>query len=149
MPQMDFVSHTRPSLFDYPPMTEIKTKQAPTKVATAILSTTAKTQARKKTEKKDGEADDKMEVVKENEEKTPEEKKEGETASDGDKKAETAVDGDKKEKEKDKKEPNTTLLNNPARVLIGQKKHVAMPAGSRCVFWLCVHACVCLDIEEN
>uniref|UniRef100_A0A7S1DMZ6 26S proteasome regulatory subunit RPN2 C-terminal domain-containing protein n=2 Tax=Hemiselmis andersenii TaxID=464988 RepID=A0A7S1DMZ6_HEMAN len=139
MPQMDFTSNTRPSLFDYPPMTEVKTKAAPTKVAQAILSTTAKTQARKKTEKKEGEVD-KMEVVKEGEEAKAEEKKGGgkdeemkDSAQEGGGKKEG--EEDKKEEagedKRDKKEPNFTTLSNPARVLTAQKKHVVVPAGCR------------------
>ena len=99
MPVVDFVSNTKPSMFAYPPKTEVKTSAAPTKVATAILSTTAKTEARKKgkdDEKKEGE-EDSMEVEgkdakagdKEGEKKEGE-KKEGEEGED-DKK-----DGDKK-----------------------------------------------------
>ena len=52
-------------MFDYPPMTEVKTTAAPTKVATAILSTTAKTKARKGKDGKKEEEGEKMEVVKE------------------------------------------------------------------------------------
>jgi 26S proteasome regulatory subunit N2 len=48
MPVVEFVSNTKPSTFAFPPKTEVKTSAAPTKVATAILSTTAKTEARKK-----------------------------------------------------------------------------------------------------
>ncbi len=38
MPVMEFLCQTKPSLFDYPPPTEIKTKQAPTKVFIAQLN---------------------------------------------------------------------------------------------------------------
>ena len=48
MPVVEFLSNTKPSTFAFPPKTEVKTSAAPTKVATAILSTTAKTEARKK-----------------------------------------------------------------------------------------------------
>jgi 26S proteasome regulatory subunit N2 len=142
MPQMDFTSNTRPSLFDYPPMTEVKTKAAPTKVAQAILSTTAKTQARKKTQKKEGE-EDKMEVVKEGEEAKPDDGKAAAAGGkDEDMKDAAKEGGDKKEGEEEKKEeggedkkggkePNFTTLSNPARVLPAQKKHVVVPSGCR------------------
>ena len=128
MPQMDFVSNTKPSLYDYPPMTEVKTKAAPTKVATAVLSTTAKTQARKKTEKKEGEIDE-MDVVKE---EGGDAKMEDSKDDKEEKKDEEKKDEEKKDKEKkDKKEPNTTTLSNPARVLPSQKKHIVIPTDAR------------------
>ncbi|KAG4302880.1 hypothetical protein PCK1_000823 [Pneumocystis canis] len=66
IPKFDFISNAKPSLFAYPPETKKETNKGPGKVATAVLSTTAKAQARaKKTEKgkilKDNE-DDTMEM---------------------------------------------------------------------------------------
>jgi 26S proteasome regulatory subunit N2 len=106
MPVVDFVSNTKPSTYDYPPKTEVKTSAAPTKVATAILSTTAKTEARKGEKKKeddtkkDGE-EDKMDVDTKNakagekNESEEGEKKDGEGADaekkDGDKKKDVKV----------------------------------------------------------
>jgi len=120
MPVVDFLSNTKPSTFAYPPKTEVKASTAPTKVATAILSTTAKAEARKKgtdVDKKEGE-EDKMEVESKDKKEGVEADKEGEEAKDADKK-------------KDVKEPNFTNLANPARVLVAQKKFVAMPAECR------------------
>ncbi|QSL66490.1 hypothetical protein MERGE_000870 [Pneumocystis wakefieldiae] len=52
IPKFEFVSNAKPSLFAYPPETKKETDKGPGKVATAVLSTTAKAQARaKKTEK--------------------------------------------------------------------------------------------------
>merc|ERR1712093_210241 len=51
MPAFEFHSATRPSLFDYPPEQEVKTDEAPTLIATAVLSTTA--QAKRRAQKKD------------------------------------------------------------------------------------------------
>ncbi|EKX51464.1 26S proteasome regulatory complex, subunit RPN2 [Guillardia theta CCMP2712] len=125
MPVFDFISHTKPSTFDYPPMTEVKTSTAPSKVATAILSTTAKTEARKKGKKdedgkKEEEGADKMDVVKEEPGKDDTENKD----------ANKSMDEDKQGGEK-KKEPNTTTLSNPARVLPAQRKYITMPADCR------------------
>ena len=50
MPKIRIHSATRPSLFDYPPAQETKTEDAPEKVETAVLSTTA--QARRRAQKK-------------------------------------------------------------------------------------------------
>ena len=51
VPSFRFHSATRPSLFDYPPEQEAKTDEAPQKVATAVLSTTA--QAKRRAQKKE------------------------------------------------------------------------------------------------
>ena len=47
-PQFEFISNARPSLFAYPAPTKPPKKEAVTKVATAVLSTTAKAKAREK-----------------------------------------------------------------------------------------------------
>jgi len=52
VPDFQFWSNTKPSLFDYPPKAEESTEKTPEKIATAVLSTTAKARQRaKKTEK--------------------------------------------------------------------------------------------------
>ena len=51
VPDFKFYSATRPSLFDYPPEQETKTEDAPEKVKTAVLSTTA--QAKRRAQKKE------------------------------------------------------------------------------------------------
>lgn len=50
-PSFKFHSATRPSLFDYPPEQEAKADEAPEKVKTAVLSTTA--QAKRRAQKKE------------------------------------------------------------------------------------------------
>jgi len=47
VPSFKFHSNTRPSMFDYPPEHEVKTEEAPEKVKTAVLSTTAQAKRRK------------------------------------------------------------------------------------------------------
>jgi 26S proteasome regulatory subunit N2 len=51
VPVFKFHSNTRPSLFDYPPEQQAKTDEAPEKVKTAVLSTTA--QAKRRAQKKE------------------------------------------------------------------------------------------------
>lgn len=46
VPKFNFHSNTRPSLFDYPPEQQVKTDEAPEKVKTAVLSTTAQAKRR-------------------------------------------------------------------------------------------------------
>ncbi|KAF8640759.1 hypothetical protein AX17_000409 [Amanita inopinata Kibby_2008] len=48
IPKFDYVSNVRPSLFAYPPTTKPPKKETVTKVAAAVLSTTAKVRAREK-----------------------------------------------------------------------------------------------------
>ncbi|KAK3719464.1 proteasome regulatory particle base subunit [Vermiconidia calcicola] len=47
LPSFKIHSNTRPSMFDYPPEQEVKTEEAPEKVKTAVLSTTAQAKRRK------------------------------------------------------------------------------------------------------
>ena len=48
VPKFDFVSNAKPGLFAYPSSVKPPKKEAVTKVATAVLSTTAKVKAREK-----------------------------------------------------------------------------------------------------
>ncbi|GAB7355811.1 hypothetical protein MBLNU459_g6484t1 [Dothideomycetes sp. NU459] len=52
IPSFKFHSNTRPSMFDYPPEQEIKTEEAPEKVKTAVLSTTAHAKRREQAKKR-------------------------------------------------------------------------------------------------
>lgn len=52
VPKLEFHSNTRPSLFDYPPEQEVKTEEAPEKVKTAVLSTTAQAKRREQAKKR-------------------------------------------------------------------------------------------------
>ncbi|KAF1345580.1 armadillo-type protein [Delphinella strobiligena] len=61
VPSFKFHSNTRPSMFDYPPEQEVKTEEAPEKVKTAVLSTTAQAKRREQAKKKQ-QNQDSMEV---------------------------------------------------------------------------------------
>ncbi|KAJ3341759.1 proteasome regulatory particle base subunit [Gonapodya sp. JEL0774] len=134
IPKFDFVSNAKPSVFAYPTATKPPTQEKVEKVATAVLSTTAKAKARAKKAEKDksdsadGEKkDDKMEVEKKESEA---EKKEGEPEKkDGD-------EGEKgkeeeKEAEKKKKEPKFEILQNVSRVVPQQLKYISFKDDSR------------------
>ncbi|KAJ5617782.1 hypothetical protein N7537_002896 [Penicillium hordei] len=54
VPHFKFHSNTRPSLFDYPPEQQVKTEEAPEKVKTAVLSTTA--QAKRRAQRREKQA---------------------------------------------------------------------------------------------
>ncbi|KUJ09571.1 26S proteasome regulatory complex, non-ATPase subcomplex, Rpn2/Psmd1 subunit [Mollisia scopiformis] len=142
IPSFKFHSATRPSLFDYPPEQEVKTDEAPTLIATAVLSTTA--QAKRRAQKKERAqrresmdidqtpttpkisqaAGDKMDVDEETKDKEgkPEEKKEGEA----EKETGTAAEIAKKKLEKEKVGHE---IENMSRVLPAQLKFISFPAG--------------------
>ena len=139
VPSFKFYSATRPSLFDYPPEQETKTEDAPEKVKTAVLSTTA--QAKRRAQKKEKQQRresmdidqtpttpktsglaDKMDTDEpapktEEEKDDSAEKKDGEDAKDG---------GLKKRMEKEKVGCN---LENMSRVLPAQRKFISFPDG--------------------
>merc|ERR1712013_581159 len=112
MPVVKFKSNAKPSMYGYPPALEEKKKEDKEKVATAVLSITAK-QKKKNAEKGKKDGEEKMDV--------DTEKKE-------DKKEKMEVDEDKKEVEEKKKEPepNFEMLSNPARVMKAQLKVISL-----------------------
>lgn len=147
IPSFKFHSATRPSLFDYPPEQEAKTEDAPEKVKTAVLSTTA--QAKRRAQKKEkqqrresmdidqtptapkaSESADKMDTdesaVKTEEEKDGEkqdaDKKDGEDTKD----TQDRPEGLKKKMEKEKVGYS---LENMSRVLPTQLKFISFPDG--------------------
>ncbi|KAF8952283.1 proteasome regulatory particle base subunit [Podila verticillata] len=114
MPELEFTSNARPSLFAYIPPTKPPQTAVVEKVATAVLSTTAKAQAKaRKAKGAEGEA---MEVEEEKPEKTEEAKEEEEKAAN-----------------KAKKEPESEKLGNLARVLPAQLKYISFDKNSRYV----------------
>ena len=139
IPSFKFYSATRPSLFDYPPEQEAKTEDAPEKVKTAVLSTTA--QAKRRAQKKEKQQrqesmdidqtpttpktsglGDKMDTD-ESAVKTEEEKEDGAEKKDGDE----AKDGGLKKKLE--KEKVGYHLENMSRVVPGQRKFISFPEG--------------------
>jgi len=108
MPVVKFRSNAKPSMYGYTPNLEEKKKEDKEKVATAVLSITAK-QKKKLVEKTKKDGEEKMDV--------DSEKKE-------DKKEAMEVDEKKDADKSDKKEPEPTfeMLANPARVMKAQLK---------------------------
>ncbi|KAJ3348401.1 proteasome regulatory particle base subunit [Entophlyctis luteolus] len=111
IPKIELVSNARPSLFAYPPETKLPETKEVEKVATAVLSTTAKANARKKKE------DSSMEV---------EEKKTEDAAV----VSPTEADSDKKKR---KKEPTFEVIENMTRVVPAQLKFIKFKENSRYV----------------
>ncbi|KAI4226680.1 MAG: hypothetical protein L6R36_002993 [Xanthoria steineri] len=141
IPSFKFHSATRPSLFDYPPEQEAKQEDAPEKVKTAVLSTTAqaKRRAQKKEKQQRRESMDidqtpttpktsnlgeKMELDEPagKEDNQEAEKPEGEKKLEGEVSSESA-------KKKMEKEKVGYQLENMSRVLPAQRKFISFPDG--------------------
>jgi 26S proteasome regulatory subunit N2 len=141
IPSFKFHSATRPSLFDYPPEQEVKTDEAPTLIATAVLSTTA--QAKRRAQKKEraqrresmdidqtpttpkitAPAADKMDVDEENKDKDA---KTDEKKDEADKENASPAEIAKKKLEKEKVGYD---IENMSRVVPAQLKFISFPAG--------------------
>ena len=146
VPSLKIHSATRPSLFDYPPEQETKTEDAPEKVKTAVLSTTAQAKRRAQRKEKQQRREsmeidqtpttpktsimgDRMETdeptTKRDEEKDGEKreanKKEGGEAKDG-----SLPEGLRKKMEREKVGYD---IENMSRVLPAQLKFISFPGG--------------------
>ncbi|KAI9674873.1 MAG: proteasome regulatory particle base subunit [Trizodia sp. TS-e1964] len=138
IPAFKYHSATRPSLFDYPPEQEAKTDEAPEKVATAVLSTTA--QAKRRAQKKErlqrpgsmdvdptpttpkmtgaslGDTEEDIQVAREaGKDEKPDEKEDN-----------LAAESSKKKAEKEKVGYD---MDNMSRVLPAQLKFISFPEG--------------------
>ncbi|KAK6347340.1 proteasome regulatory particle base subunit [Orbilia brochopaga] len=133
VPDFQMWSNTKPSLFDYPPKAEESTEKTVEKIATAVLSTTAKARQRaKRTEKerreREGSVTDSMVIDPPPE--TPVASTAGETLIDG-KEEET---GKKKTSKKSQsKETVGYKIDNMSRVLPAQLKYISFLPDSRYV----------------
>ncbi|KAJ5675549.1 26S proteasome regulatory subunit rpn2 [Penicillium macrosclerotiorum] len=131
-PKFKFHSNTRPSLFDYPPEQQVKAEEAPEKVKTAVLSTTA--QAKRRAQRREKQA--RRESMDLDQTQTPTTPKvselpdkmdvEDSAAVEGDegKEAEKAAEGQKKKAEREKVGYE---LDNMSRVLPAQLKYLTFP----------------------
>ncbi|RKP08547.1 armadillo-type protein [Thamnocephalis sphaerospora] len=116
VPKFNFVSNAKPSLFAYPPETKPPTASVVEKVATAVLSTTAKAKARAKKQEKEKTAEETTMDVDEAKETA-----DTEAADEAQKTEETAVE----------KEQSFEELSNVSRVLPTQWRFVTFEEGSR------------------
>jgi 26S proteasome regulatory subunit N2 len=136
IPSFQFHSNTRPSMFDYPPEAEVKTEEAPEKIKTAVLSTTAQDKRRRMvkerqrrresmdvdqtpTTPKVGDDEDKMDLD-DDEKKDEKDDKDDKDKAD----AAQATESSKKKAEKEKVGHN---LENMSRVLPPQVKYISFP----------------------
>ena len=148
VPSFKFHSATRPSLFDYPPEQETKQEDAPEKVKTAVLSTTA--QAKRRAQKKEKQqrresmdidqspttpkvtsSGDNMDLdgpAAKTEDGPEAEKADGEKVDGEKKESEAPAEGTKKKLEKEKV---GYLMENMSRVLPAQRKFISFPSDGR------------------
>ncbi|KAG6394852.1 hypothetical protein SASPL_145442 [Salvia splendens] len=119
VPKFEFLSHAKPSLFEYPKPTTVPTTTSAAKLPTAVLSTSARAKAR--ASKKDAE--------KANAEKAePSSVKGMASEEDGD-----AMQIDSTVEKKSEPEPSYEILTNPARVTPAQEKFIEFLEDSRYV----------------
>ncbi|KAF4594441.1 26S proteasome regulatory subunit rpn2 [Ophiocordyceps camponoti-floridani] len=134
MPDFKFHCAARQSLFDYPPEQEVKAEEAPSLIATAILSTTA--QAKRRAQKKErAQRRESMDL----DQPPASAKSASADKMDVDDKKDEANDkktSDDKEppmsaeaKKKPEKEKIGYDIENLSRVLPGQLKYISFPAG--------------------
>nr|POF02543.1 26s proteasome regulatory subunit rpn2 [Quercus suber] len=132
VPSFKFYSNTRPSMFDYPPEQEVKPEEAPEKVKTAVLSTTAQAKRRKLAKDRQNKADG-MDIDPTPTTPKPEaedDKMDTDDLADG-------KTGDEKDEEKDslkkrvEKEKVGHDVENMKRVLPAQIKYISFAADGR------------------
>jgi 26S proteasome regulatory subunit N2 len=124
VPKFEFMSHAKPSLFEYPKPTTVATANTAAKLPTAVLSTSAKAKAKAKKE-----AEQKAKA-----ENSGNEAGKANAASDEKEAESMQVDSTATTVEK-KVEPEATfeILVNPARVVPSQEKYIKLMEDSRYV----------------
>lgn len=133
VPHFKFHSNTRPSLFDYPPEQQVKTEEAPEKVKTAVLSTTAqakrRAQRREKQARRESMDIDQAPTTPKATDQLPEamETDEGPKEEEGEEGKETEKGAGEGLKKKVEREKVGYELDNMSRVLPAQLKYLTFP----------------------
>ncbi|EME87497.1 uncharacterized protein MYCFIDRAFT_212910 [Pseudocercospora fijiensis CIRAD86] len=134
IPSFEFYSNTRPSMFDYPPEVEVKTEEAPEKVKTAVLSTTAQAKRRKAAKDRQNRRES-MDV--DAAPSTPKPDADGDKMETDENAIDTSKVGDEKDGEKEslkkkvEKEKVGFNLGNMSRVLPAQIKYISFAPDGR------------------
>ncbi|XWS09133.1 hypothetical protein CRYUN_Cryun40dG0059800 [Craigia yunnanensis] len=128
VPRFEFLSHAKPSLFEYPKPTTVPTTTSAVKLPTAVLSTSAKAKARAKKEAE----------LKANSEKSSGAESSSAAPNTGKGKSSSEKDGeamqvDSPPEKKAEPEPSFEILTNPARVVPAQEKFIKFLEDSRYV----------------
>ncbi|KAK9082593.1 hypothetical protein Scep_029064 [Stephania cephalantha] len=127
VPKFNFLSHAKPSLFEYPRPTTPPAATSTVKLPTAVLSTSAKAKARAKKEAEKAAIAEKM---------SAEETSSVAAASSGKGKAVAEKEGESMQvdcasEKKPEPEPTFEILTNPARVVPAQEKYIKFLEDSR------------------
>nr|CDI55816.1 probable RPN2-26S proteasome regulatory subunit [Melanopsichium pennsylvanicum 4] len=132
VPEFEFVSEAKPSLFAYPTSYKPQAEKKVERVETAVLSTTAKAQARQKNKEREraqaeggARGDAAMDLDESSAPATSAAKKEEDVAMDEDTTNKVKSGGKKKER---KQEPKSEVLPNYSRVTPAQIKFITFPA---------------------
>ena len=129
VPYFKFHSNTRPSLFDYPPEQQVKAEEAPEKVKTAVLSTTAqakrRAQRRERQQRQESMDVDQTPTTPKGDQ-LPGKMETDEGASKGEEEAKEAEKGESQRK-KVEREKVGYELENMSRVLPAQLKYLTFP----------------------
>lgn len=132
VPKFEFLSHAKPSLFEYPRPTAVPTATSAVKLPTAVLSTSARAKAR--ASKKDAESTSAIAEKSSSgsEAATSSSSVKGKSPADKDGSDSMQIDAPAVEK---KAEPEATfeILTNPARVVPAQEKFIKFLEESRYV----------------
>lgn len=130
-PKFEVNCHTKSDIFQYPPKVEESKEKLPDKIATAVLSTTAKAKnyAKKKQNKKDHNGDINIDEKEEEKEEKIEEKEE--------EKKDIIKDGKVEEKSEDpvliRYSKTPYIINNSSRVLPAQANYISFTKDDRFV----------------
>lgn len=127
-PKFEFLSHAKPSLFEYPKPTTVPTTTSTVKLPTAVLSTSAKAKARasKKAEEQKANA----EIASSPDSTSAPSAGKGKSSSEKDGEA---MQVDTPTEKKSEPEPTFEILTNPARVVPAQEKFIKFLQDSRYV----------------
>ncbi|KAM3405539.1 hypothetical protein ACQJBY_008188 [Aegilops geniculata] len=134
VPKFEFMSHAKPSLFEYPKPTTQQATTSAVELPTAILSTYAKAKSRAKKDAESKAAASQEKTAAEAESKANQEKTTEDASSSTSGQAADAMQVDSTaEKKAAEPEPAFQILANPARVVPLQEKFIKFIEGSRYV----------------
>lgn len=129
VPRFEFVSHAKPSLFEYPRPTTVPTATSTVKLPTAVLSTSARAKARASKKEADKANAEKLSGVDSSSVASSSGKGKS-SDKDGDS---MQIDGPAEKEKKAEPEPSFEILTNPARVVPAQEKFIRFLEESRYV----------------
>ncbi|XP_065862842.1 26S proteasome non-ATPase regulatory subunit 1 homolog A [Euphorbia lathyris] len=128
VPKFEFLSNSKPSLFEYPKPTTVPTTTSAVKLPTAVLSTSAKAKARAKKEAEQKANAEKIAGAESSSAAASTAKEKSSSEKDGD-----SMQVDSQPEKKSEPEACFDILTNPARVVPAQEKFIKFMEESRYV----------------